>query len=371
MTDPSEFAVTTATEGRNVVFTLIGHVDERAALQLGVLLDAAIDRYPESMILDLAELESINATGMATISGAEKRLADVGVTLSVRSPSVLVNWLLTPLAMAEEAGLLPGLSGHGRLGPEDTSSTGAFSPRLHSSLSSTDPRRVLGLPTDPDVVDGALGLVVELVQTSVAGADGVSVSLLRHGTLSTVAATDQTIMAMDAHQYATGEGPCVDASVEGHWFHARSLDTETRWPSFTPKAQALGIKAILSSPLKALEKPVGALNIYTRTAETFETKDQEVAAGLAQKASVILSDAGLGVDDPQQDLFYKEALRSRNVIALAIGVIMEREGVNEDAAFTALLRLSLSDGVSLLHRAESVVLSTRPTGPPSATDADD
>jgi hypothetical protein len=57
------------------------------------------------------------------------------------------------------------------------------------------------------VIDGALGLVVELTLSCIGGADGVSVSLLRHGVLSTVAASDQTIMAMDADQYATGEGP--------------------------------------------------------------------------------------------------------------------------------------------------------------------
>jgi hypothetical protein len=207
------------------------------------------------------------------------------------------------------------------------------------------------------VVDGALRLVVELARSRIDGADGVSVSLLRHGTLSTVAATDGTILAMDAHQYATGEGPCVDASLKGHWFHAESLDTETRWPSFTPKAQDLGIKAILSSPLKAFEKPIGALNIYSRTAETFEIKDQEAAAAFAQKASVILSDAGAGVSDPEVAARYKEALRSRNLIALATGVIMHRDGIDEDAAFTTLLRLSLSHGAPLLREAISITLS--------------
>ena len=122
------------------------------------------------------------------------------------------------------------------------------------------------IPTDPDVVDGALRLVVELAQISVRGADGVSVSLFRHGELLTVAATDETVTEMDAAQYATGVGPCVDASRRGRWFHAESLETETRWPAFTPQARALGIMAILSSPLTALEEPVGALNIYSRTA---------------------------------------------------------------------------------------------------------
>jgi hypothetical protein len=214
-------------------------------------------------------------------------------------------------------------------------------------------------------------LVVELTLTNVKGADGVSVSLLRHGRLSTVAATDRTIMAMDGDQYATGEGPCVDASIKGHWFHAESLDTETRWPSFTPKARRLGIKAILSSPLKAFEQPVGALNIYSRTAETFELRDQEAAASFARKASVILSDAGAGVSDEQLALRYKEALRSRNVIALATGVIMEREGLDEDAAFTTLLRSSVSRGEPLLRRAQSMLLSISPFELADRRDTDD
>src|SRR6185312_16538081 len=105
--------------------------------------------------------------------------------------------------------------------------------------------------------------------------------LFRYNALTTVASSDQTILDMDAEQYATGEGPCVDASVSGHWLHAESLDTETRWPSFTPRARGLGIEAILSLPLRTFEKPVGALNVYSRTANAFETKDQATAAAFA------------------------------------------------------------------------------------------
>jgi hypothetical protein len=92
---------------------------------------------------------------------------------------------------------------------------GVLSTRFASNLSGEDLRRVTALPADPDVVDGALRLIVELARISIRGADGVSVSLKRHGVLSTVAASDQTILAMDADQYSTGQGPCVDASVKG------------------------------------------------------------------------------------------------------------------------------------------------------------
>jgi hypothetical protein len=116
-----------------------------------------------------------------------------------------------------------------------------------------------------ELIDGALRMAVALAGAAVGGADGVSVSLRRRGVLTTVAATDGTISSMDANQYETGEGPCVDASTEGHWFHAESLERETRWPAFTPRARALGIQAILSSPLLVEEHPVGALNIYSLT----------------------------------------------------------------------------------------------------------
>jgi len=357
--DPTRFGVTTTSEGRSTILALRGKVENQAAFQLGAHLDRAIDQSPESVILDLSELDFMGTAGMVAISNAERRLADLGSQLTVRSPSVLVNRLLAMMETAEASRLERASPGHGHLGPEDLSPMSTASPSFASSFSTTELRRVTALPSDPNVVDGALRLVVELARSCVSGADGASVSLRRHGVLSTVAASDQTIMAMDMNQYATGEGPCVDASLKGHWFHAESLDTETRWPSFTPRARRLGIKAILSSPLKAHHHPVGALNIYSRTAETFELKDQESAASFARKASVILTDARVGVSESQMALRYQEALRSRKAIALATGVIMEREGISEGDAFTALLRLSLYHGETLQTRAEIMVLSSR------------
>jgi GAF domain-containing protein len=263
------------------------------------------------------------------------------------------------MELAEVARRERALPEHGHLGPEQLDDRDALSPRFASSLSTQDLRRVTALPADPDVIDGALRLIVELARISIGGADGVSVSLQRNGVLSTVAASDQTIMAMDADQYATGQGPCVDASIKGHWFHAESLDAETRWPAFTPQARGLGIKAILSSPLRAFNKPVGALNIYSRTTGSFEVKDQEAATVFAQQASVILSDARADVSDTQMAIRFQDALWSRKVISLAEGIIMEREGIDEREAFSALLRLALDQGVPLREEAEAMVRSAK------------
>jgi hypothetical protein len=319
------------------------HGDEKEApFELAGLLDAAIDRQRQSAALDLSDLEFMKAGARTAMDAAEERLGALGIRLTTRLSSVLVNRLISLMEMGE----LP-----------DAAAVTQHPSGPGSSMSVL--RMVTAMPADPDVVDGALRLVVKLASTLVNGADGVSVSLLRHGRLSTVAASDQTIMDMDTDQYATGEGPCVDASLKGRSFHAAVLASETRWPAFTPQALGLGINAILSSPLKAFDRPVGALNIYSRAPLAFDTKDQATATAFAEQASVILSNAGVGATDDQVALRYQDALQSRRVITLATGVIMEREGIDQDGAFTALLRLSLQHRETLRSQADRIVLSSR------------
>jgi anti-anti-sigma factor len=357
--NPSPAEVVTNFEGSEAILRLRGRVERVDAIALDKAFDAAIDRQPTSMVLDLSELEFMGATAMVAVANAEMRLSEIGAKMTIRSPSELVNRLFEMMASAQMGRPLNGSPHEGHLWAGEVDDRPRWLVASKPEGPTAEFRRMTALPSDSSVVDGALRLVVELARALVGGADGVSVSLQRHGRLSTVAASDQTIMEMDADQYSTGEGPCVDASLLGQWFHAESLDTETRWPAFTPRARGLGINAILSSPLKAFQEPVGALNIYSRTAGAFDGKSQAAAAVFATKASVILSDAGAGMRDTQTAFRYQEALRSRKDITLATGVLMEREDLDEDEAFADLLRLSLHHGVPLRTQAEVIVRSNR------------
>jgi len=162
---------------------------------------------------------------------------------------------------------------------------------------------------------------------------------------------------MDAHQYATGEGPCVDASVVGRSFLAASLETEDRWPQFTPRALQLGIRSILSSPLVARTRPVGALNIYSRQPSAFAPEDQDLAMTFATGLSALLTDAGVDVSDDHRSERFQASLRSREAIAQAQGVIMERQGISEERAYTELRTYSQRTGLSLRARAEQITAS--------------
>jgi GAF domain-containing protein len=224
---------------------------------------------------------------------------------------------------------------------------------------SSDLTRVAAIPANLSVVDAALRLVVALTRATVGCADGVSVTLNRHGQMTTVASSDETIVQMDRDQYATGQGPCLAAAAEGSWFHVESLAEETRWPEFIPRAIQGGIRSILSTPLLAAAGPVGALNIYSNAERAFRTEDQELAALFATEASGILTTASVDVPAEQVAARLADVLRAREVIAQAQGVIMEREGVSAEEAFAHLRRSSRHADMPMRQYADDVVASAR------------
>jgi anti-anti-sigma factor len=341
--------------GFEAVLALHGEVDLGSAPEFGAYLDWAIDQGHRFVVIDLSGLSFMDGSGLRVIGAAAKRLQLSEGALSLRSPSTIVRRLLDIGGLADLVRI------EQPIGASDGMEIGAavgFPVKSVSTKSagvSTILKRMAAVSSDDEIVSRALRLVVALAQATVGGADGVSISLRRDGTLSTVAASDQVILAMDAGQYETGEGPCVDASVKGRRFHAEVLDTDSRWPAFTPKALALGINSILSSPLEASNTPVGALNIYSRATSAFAVKDQVLASIFAREASLILRDAQGGMTDQQLDDRMSQALRTRELISQAQGVIMHRDGIGEDLAYTKLRRDSLQNGRPLHERAQEVV----------------
>jgi anti-anti-sigma factor len=353
------FEVSAQFTGTRVVLVVRGELDRVTAPELGAVIDAMIDRGHLRVVLDLAECDFIDVPGLHAIRAAARPADQLGGNLTIRSPSGVVCRLV------ELTGLDLTLRARPRLArqPSYLRQLGT-----RSDVTSTIVNSGLWPPPDrlgagPDgLIDCALRLVVALARAAVGGADGVSVSLRRHDVLATVAASDQTISGMDANQYFTGEGPCIDASVEGHRFHSGSLASETRWPAFTPRARALGINAILSSPLIVQDGPVGALNIYSRRPDAFAVEDQRLASVFAAEASTVLYAVAEDADAGR----LAAVLRNRQDITLAQGVLMERDRVDAHVAYTSLRRFSARTGQPLRERAEDVVASTRRS--PSSVD---
>jgi len=355
----ADFGIAVDLVGDQAVLSIRGEYGSLSAPLLGVIFDAVITSGCLSVALDLADTEAIDAMALEVTAGAASRLIALGGHLVIRSSAAENTRILDIGWLAELISQRLPVPTESALGPEQVTlyaktPLGVPFPGAVDNL-----RGVTAIPANRDVVDGALRLVVALAKATVSGADGASVTLLRHGRLGTVAASDQIVSEMDAEQYDAGQGPCVDAAIQGRWFHAGSLEEETRWPVFTPRARSLGISAILSSPLSARGQPVGALNIYSRTASAFAAKEQWLAAVFATEASNILTEAGVQVSEEESTGRLQRALRTREIIAEAQGVIMERQKISEREAFDVLRRFSQRTGKSLHERAQDVVESTR------------
>jgi anti-anti-sigma factor len=357
--DP-EFAVEIRISDLSAVLEVRGEIDVRTAPDLGSILDAVVERH-QLVVLDLGELGFMDAAGLRVIAQGAMQLRRSGGELAIRSPSKMIVRMLEFTGMASSLRIEGAASDPDRL-PAQQPFDFPVRSVTEGERSAAESRTITAIPADADVIDSALRLVVALTRAAVGGADGVSVSLQRHGRLHTVAASDQTITSMDASQYETGEGPCVDASTKGERFLSSSLEDEARWPEFTPKALGLGIKAILSSPLLVEERPVGAINIYSRRPEAFEPRDQELAAVFATEASLILRTGGVTVTAEELSERLGAALESRRTIARAEGIVMAREGIAADEAFRLLRHLSARSNLSFQDRAAEIVASTVRTG---------
>ncbi len=135
---------------------------------------------PTEIVLDLTELDFMDASGLNAMAGAAQRLPPSSL-LTLRSPSALIERLLTITGLqdvihVERPHRGTTLAAEQHAG-DRSSTVPSAPPRLISDL-----RVAATMPANDEVIDAALRLVVGLA----------------------------------ADQYETDEGPCLAATREGH-----------------------------------------------------------------------------------------------------------------------------------------------------------
>lgn len=358
-----DFKLGVGFEGEQVVVRVRGSVDPLTAPTLGGVMGTLVDQGHSAMVLDLSAVVSVDTSGLDVIRDMSARLSKSGEVLTVRAATADVRAILDSsgvAALVRVESSDPNVAG---LGPEQRHGDRSLAAEGDSANVSADLAR-FGSKSSNDVIDAALRLVTSLADSTVENADGVSVTLERFGQMTTVAASNDTVLRMDGHQYQTGEGPCLAAAAEGRWFHSESLAEETRWPTFAPLAHEQGINSILSSPLMTADRPLGALNIYSNTEKAFGTHEQELAALFATQASGILTAAGADGTEEQLNKRFSEAMAARQTIAQAQGVLMSRHHITAENAAAALHRSArAADATVLVHAAQIVASVTSNSDP--------
>ena len=317
-----------------VVVALAGEIDLATVPFFRTLMDQAFAVGVSRVVVDLAEVDFCDAQGLTVLVTAQDRLRAAGGRLSVHSVSPRLYRVFQASGLAEVL--------HVERPPASSALIGGL-------------LRTAGVPLAREVLDAALKLVVTMAQAVVVGADGVSITLPRHGRFGTVAASNDVVLEMDHDQYDTSEGPCLDAATQGRRFHIKSLSAEDRWPAFVPRARARGIESILSTPLMTADHPIGALNVYSRTVGAFAEHEREWTDQFAAEASVVVSSArGAGSSRLLEDQI-GQALLSREVIAMAQGLVVHRDKVSPEVAYAALRDISRRTGQPLADVCEALV----------------
>lgn len=198
----------------------------------------------------------------------------------------------------------------------------------------------------------ALELIVARAIETIDAAERCGISLREpDGTIVTVAGTDETVKTVDDLQIQYQEGPCYEAIWNLDTYLVVDIGTEARWPRWTAEAKRHGIGSVLSVLLEGEGGGGGsraALNLYADQPNAFDATDLAIASIFARHASSAL--AGLDHDDN-----VRAALRSRQTIGVAQGMLMQRFSLSLDQSFELLRRYSQAQNIKLRRLAENLV----------------
>ena len=213
-------------------------------------------------------------------------------------------------------------------------------------------------------VEDALADLARVAAASFTGAPvSCGVTLRRDRQPLTVASSDDLARAMDEVQYGQGTGPCLESLETGQIVSVPDLTAETRWDGYTAHALAHGVASSLSLPLTADGTSIGALNLYSGAARTFEAAAvlAQVTA-LAAQGSAVLTVVLRQARQAQLTDQLRESLTSRAVIDQAIGIIMAQQRCRASEAFGYLRTASQNRNRKLRDIAADVITSA--TGAP-------
>ena len=196
----------------------------------------------------------------------------------------------------------------------------------------------------------ALQMVLGVVVRTAPAGQHVAVSLLdKHGPPGVLAASSDVARRFDSMQFRLREGPAFEAAMrQGDNVVLTDRDAWARWPEFTPRARALGLTASASVGLSWEDRPIGSISLYSLTAQGIRRDTVSRAMSLADQAAATLAFARKA---EQLEI----GMLSRQRIGQAIGILMERYGLDEPSAFNVLRRVSQNGNRKLRDVAAELV----------------
>jgi GAF domain-containing protein len=197
-------------------------------------------------------------------------------------------------------------------------------------------------------VEAVLQAITSAAVGAVPGAEECSISyVVGRRSVQSRAATGDLALRADELQDRDQEGPCLDAVWEQQTVRIDDMTAEPRWPRFARDAAGIGVGSSLSFQLFVEGDNLGGLNVYSRSAHAFGEESEDIGLVFASHAAVALAGA-----EQQENL--TRAVRSRDLIGQAKGILMERYKLTADQAFQLLARTSQATNRKLTDIADEL-----------------
>jgi GAF domain-containing protein len=203
--------------------------------------------------------------------------------------------------------------------------------------------------------DATASRVLELIT----GATGCSVAAIAHlspqGVLIFDHATDKEMVArISAITTGTDEGAAWHALRQRGTVRVEDLNTESRWPRYTARMRAeTPIRSAQGYCLILDNLVLGAMMLYSTEPGFFTDAICRFADVYADHAAIALA----RVSDHERAENLETALQSNREIGMAVGILMARYGLTDQAAFDLLRVTSQHEHRKLRDIAAETVFS--------------
>jgi signal transduction protein with GAF and PtsI domain len=118
-------------------------------------------------------------------------------------------------------------------------------------------------------------------------------------------------------------------------------------------AKKMGLRSMLSVPMRVKDKVIGVINIYKSPRHEFTKTELDLLTTVANQAAICIENTELMV----RSKVIQEELESRKLVERAKGILMREYGLLEDEAFGRIRKKSMDSRRSMRDIAEAIILA--------------
>jgi GAF domain-containing protein len=222
-------------------------------------------------------------------------------------------------------------------------------------LAAVTGKMISGLVTEKDASKAVQSLAYVL-KDSIRNSVGAGASIIDpRGRSESTGATDAVVLRADELQYELGEGPCLSAFAEQCPIIMQDTQEEIRWPRWTAAVADLPLRSVLSAPLTAGGREIGALKVYSPLPLAFDDNSVFLIERLASPAAVLLRHIRDREAAQRMSEELAETLANRDLISKVQGILIERMNLNSKEALEVLLARSRGESTPLHEIAREIL----------------